>query len=913
MKFKTTLFFVFLLLSNLSFSQNTMRTFKGRVLDSATFNPLGDVSICIYRASDTFLMNFGFTTPNGNFSLTTKSTDSLLISVSLLNYEEFSYRDPAKDGWNFKNFGDIKLSKLPFQFKGVKVKTAAIRMNGDTIEINANRFKVLPGSDVAQLFKKIPGFEINVKGEIKVGGADVSKIMVDGSDFFGNNPGMVSKNLNADMIETVQVFDDRNEDGSPKENLNKVINLKLKKGKRNGLFGDFLGGYGTNDRYESGIRLNSFKNDRKMSFVVNSNNINETGFDFGFNNWHRASNSGRNGSSMSEDNFYYFESGDDEGNINQKSNMGMTYFNEFKRQRKLSFNFSLSQNKFNSINSSNSIFALNDSTRRTNKDSTNSNGLKQSANFDVTYTKKIDSVGYFDIGVQTNIEQKDFESKSYNSLGVNSVINNLGVTEKLFESSKNNVKINSSLRRSFRKNKAYYYSISGSYDRKNSDGNAFQFTQNNFDTFNNRNVQNTKIDELLVKGYIRVPIYKKTWMFNISGDYWLQNNVSNQESRDAVNKSKQFEQDYMNKVDSLSIQFSSTQTQNSFKPYISYEKKGIYISAGYTFLQMNIINDNSSSNTKLNKPYSRSLPFFNVSLYPQNKFYMHFTASKYTTFPSLNELQPIFNIANTYERNTGNIDLTPQDNFGIRLYANLYKLKGFRHFYNSFNAEFSDNAKVLESKKTESGIILNQYTNASGYANVNDWLGTSKRLTKKFNANMNLNFNYNKNPNIVNNEKSFAIRNSLGLSPGISWNYSDSLELGVSTNWDYSSFKNTLNTGLDYTQNIFSYSADIRTVFKTGTELNSEISIADNRKIPGIGKLVTVWSLYIQQPLGKKGKYNIKFSAYDIFKQNTNIYRNISNNYIFINQNNRLQRYFMLTLVYKIKKTGNDENFEYTY
>lgn len=84
MKFKTTLFFVFLLLSNLSFSQNTMRTFKGRVLDSATFNPLGDVSICIYRASDTFLMNFGFTTPNGNFTLTTKSTDSLLISVSLL-------------------------------------------------------------------------------------------------------------------------------------------------------------------------------------------------------------------------------------------------------------------------------------------------------------------------------------------------------------------------------------------------------------------------------------------------------------------------------------------------------------------------------------------------------------------------------------------------------------------------------------------------------------------------------------------------------------------------------------------------------------------------------------------------------------------------------------------------------------
>src|SRR5690606_23287839 len=158
--------------------------------------------------------------------------DSLLVVVSHIKYNEFHHREPAMEGWNFKSFGDLKLARLAKQYKIVSVKTAAIRMNGDTIEINASKFKVLPGSDVAQLFKKIPGFEINVKGEIKVNGADVSKIMVDGSDFFGNNPGMVSKNLNADMIETVQVYEDRNEDGSPKENMTKVINLKLKKGKR---------------------------------------------------------------------------------------------------------------------------------------------------------------------------------------------------------------------------------------------------------------------------------------------------------------------------------------------------------------------------------------------------------------------------------------------------------------------------------------------------------------------------------------------------------------------------------------------------------------------------------------------------------------------------------------------------------
>src|SRR5690606_16771204 len=102
----------------------------------------------------------------------------------------------------------------------------------------------------------------------------------------------------------------------------------------------------------------------------------------------------------------------------------------------------------------------------------------------------------------------------------------------------------------------------------------------------------------------------------------------------------------------------------------------------------------------------------------------------------------------------------------------------------------------------------------------------------------------------------------------------------------------------NFKQNTYSYYFNIRTVLKYGTELNSDLRIADNRNIPGIGKLVPVWNAYLQQPLGKTGKYNIKLSAYDILKQNTNISRFASDNYIYLNTSNRLQRYFMLSLVY---------------
>lgn len=207
-------------------AQKVIRNFKGRVVDSATQLPIKDVSVCLYRASDTSLINFGFTTPNGNYMLSTTNQDSIIIIFSMVGFNEKIKRMPIMLGeWSFNDFGEIKMSTANFTFKSYAVKGAAIRMKGDTMEINATRFKVLPGSDVAQLFKKIPGFEVNVKGEIKVDGAAVEKIMVDGSDFFGNNPGMVSKNLSADMIETVQVFEEKNEDGSPKATQTKIFIL----------------------------------------------------------------------------------------------------------------------------------------------------------------------------------------------------------------------------------------------------------------------------------------------------------------------------------------------------------------------------------------------------------------------------------------------------------------------------------------------------------------------------------------------------------------------------------------------------------------------------------------------------------------------------------------------------------------
>src|SRR6187402_183642 len=91
--------------------QKTVRNFKGRVVDSATMQPLKDVSVCLYRSRDTSLINFGFTTPNGNFSIGTTNKDSIIIIFSIMGYNDKGIREPATEReWNMQNYGDIKLS-----------------------------------------------------------------------------------------------------------------------------------------------------------------------------------------------------------------------------------------------------------------------------------------------------------------------------------------------------------------------------------------------------------------------------------------------------------------------------------------------------------------------------------------------------------------------------------------------------------------------------------------------------------------------------------------------------------------------------------------------------------------------------------------------------------------------------------
>lgn len=878
----------------------TVRTFKGKVINASNSLPMGDVSVCLYRAADTSLLNFAFTTKLGNFSITTSNKDSLILIVSVIGFDEIVKKQEPREVWSFIDYGDMRMVAAAVEYSSVKVSGAAIRMRGDTIEINANRFKVLPGSDVAQLFKKIPGFEISVKGEIKVNGNEVTKIMVDGSDFFGNNPGLVSKNLNADMIETVQVYEENKETGGNQSDKGQtsVINLKLKKGKKNGTFGDVMAGYGTKERYEAGLRLNNFKNDRKFSVIINGNNTNETGFDFGFDNWHRAQSVNKN--QVNNTHYYFQDFSSDRGNINNKISGGATYFNEFSKKRKLSFNAFVAQNHFSSINSSKVANAVSETNSRNMTDSSNFDGTSKSFDFSVNYTKDIDSTGGFSVNSSIKIDDNNTNTLNFNKVNLNQILVNDNRSVLKDDKSNRTISLSSTYGRNARKNKNYKYSIGANYSNDVINNSTNQSVINYSDTFNNKYQRDNKVNDFLFKLSGTLPVYK-TLLFTLSADYWYQQSQLVFLGLGASDRtSSSFEQTYQNNIDSLSKTFDNNFSQQSVKGTFSKSTRKNYVSFGSTFLNFNV--DNKAFNIKNNYPVF--VPFFNYYSWG-GKQYISFNFSKSVDFPTVNQLAPIFNLNNNFNRNLGNKDLKPQERYYARTYFNIRKNKYFKSMGMGLGGNYYQSAYISGSVQGGDGIVKSRVVNTTGKMDMDNSIYISKTFFSIVDLNLSGRYNYQKNPFLINNTKGFNTSNMFTFSPGIDVLLSDSLEFNFNLDINNSTTNNSLNTNLNYKQTTYSYDFGIRTVLSTGTELSSTFNLNDQRNVPGIGKFIPVWSAFVQQSIDKKGIYNLKLTAYDILNKNTNISRYATENSVIINQSNRLTRYFMLTLVCKLRKIND--------
>jgi hypothetical protein len=204
----------------------------------------------------------------------------------------------------------ISKSKL---LQEVIVKSGSgFRIKGDTTVYTADSFKVSANANVEELLKKLPGIQVDKNGKITAMGETVQKVLVDGEEFFGDDPGMAVKNLRADAVKEVQVFDKKSDQaeftGIDDGKTQKTINLKLKEDKKHGYFGKIDATAGTKqnneNRYNDNVLFSTFKGKRKLSAFLLNGNTGQDGL-----NW-------QDEQKYSGDNENISMSLDDDGNVN---------------------------------------------------------------------------------------------------------------------------------------------------------------------------------------------------------------------------------------------------------------------------------------------------------------------------------------------------------------------------------------------------------------------------------------------------------------------------------------------------------------------------------------------------------------------------------------------------------------------
>ena len=290
-----------LFLLAITFNLATAGNITGRIIDKSQ-EPLIQATVRLLGQKDSSFISGVATDVNGKFRLSNIKSGKYILQVSYVGYTTTCKNITM--GNSTARLGDIILEESSIMLKEttvVGVKTP-IKVMEDTVEYNADTYKTQPNAVVEDLLKRLPGVEVDSEGKITANGKEVTKILIDGKEFFSDDPKVASKNLPVNMVDKLQVVDRKSDlarltgvdDGEDET----VINLTVKKGMKNGWFGTIDAGYGSDDRYKGIFNINRFWNENQITFLGNFNNINEMGFADGGSNFRRFG--GSNGINTSQ-------------------------------------------------------------------------------------------------------------------------------------------------------------------------------------------------------------------------------------------------------------------------------------------------------------------------------------------------------------------------------------------------------------------------------------------------------------------------------------------------------------------------------------------------------------------------------------------------------------------------------------
>lgn len=319
---------------------------SGKITDKSTSDPLPGATVSI--TPNDGKTRLGVSDMDGKYRIDNLAAGQYRIKVSYMGYK--TYEKSVSLGSNDNKVMNISLTEDATMLENLSVEGRATRAQqaGDTLSYNASAFKVLDGSTAEELLAKMPGIVVE-GGEVQAQGESVSKVMVDGKEFFDGDVNLALKNLPADIIASIEVFDKKSDQaeftGFDDGEEIKTINIVTKSGYKEGVFGKVYGGYGTDNRYNAGGNINIFDESQRLSILGMSNNVNQQNFSqedlSGVMSAQSSKRGGRRGGGRrgSTDNFMVGSL----GGVTKTNGIGLNYVNEWNDKLKLTSSYFFNQ------------------------------------------------------------------------------------------------------------------------------------------------------------------------------------------------------------------------------------------------------------------------------------------------------------------------------------------------------------------------------------------------------------------------------------------------------------------------------------------------------------------------------------------------------------------------------------------
>ena len=916
---------IFLFFQNAQLSAQSQNfSIEGVILDENA-NPLSGATAVLINAQDSVLASYGISNEEGQFSLKRIKAGPYVLKVTYVGYTNFSEAIELKHDDHEKNkTKEIQLQPSINLLDQVEVKDEhiPIRIKGDTVEYNARAFGTRPNAVVEDLLKKLPGVDVDRDGNVKAQGKDVEHVYVDGKEFFGDDPQMATKNLPADAVDKVQVFDKQSDmaefTGVDDGQREKTINLTLKEDKKNGVFGNITAGYGTENRFESKANLNHFNKKMQLSALGMANNTNQQSFsikdyiDFmgGLGNLMSGGGGTMRLSLNSED--AGIPLGNNLNNGIVKTAAGGVNFNfDFSKKTKLSSSYFL-----NSINNTieQEISRQNFLPGGKSFDSEQFNeqlNKNLSHRLNVNFEHEIDSSQ--NLRFRSNFNLSDGTSLSNNLSNTYNTTNFLENSSlRKYDTEAQRFRMNANLlyRKRFQKlGRVFVTDLS--FGINNNDREAELKAINSFyptmvpayaDTVLQRQfLKSNQLNYRAKASYIE-PLGKRKYL---EFSYALSNR-SDDEKKDFYDILKEpNEKEVFNPL--LSNHFVNDYFYNTGGLSFKFNRKKYQWTAALN-LQHSQLNGNLvSADTTLSRSFLNLLPSLNLNYDISNS--VNFSMQYLTNVrePSIGQLNPVIDNSDPLKLYIGNPLLKPEYTHNLNLNFSSFDQFSFTNIFIFLNSTYTRNKiynarniddsfrQIIRPVNVEDDLLINAYVT----------FGTPLRFIKS-RINLTLNSMFNNAIDIINDVENNTNRTINTFDFSLENRKKEKVDVLIGAKVTHNLTRYSKNT--NYNQSFLdqTYYTDITVNFAKNWSVSSSLDIRVYPKTSfGSAETVPIWKAAVSTfILNERGE--IKLSAFDLLNRNLGINRSSTYNYLQEQKIKSLGRYFMLSFTWKISKFGSN-------